>query len=449
MKTRSGHLFKRKGIYHVQWRVNGKLFMRSTKKSTLKDALKERDKILAPFVAGDEATVLQNVAARIEGKQAEVARYNDEKTPPIKVADAWSAYLASPTRPDSGDATLRQYSFQFNGFAQWIDKNHRGFAMREVSSEVAGQYASHLTQAKITPNTFNKHINLLHLVFRVLKKQGRLTDNPWEEIPRKRLATQSRRELTIAELKKVCDAARGEMRLLLALGIYSGLRLGDCATLRWGEVDLHRRIIRRVPNKVARRRSVPVLIPIHLGLHALLSEVPESARRDYVLPETAAAYNERSDSVTDAIQAHFIACGISVHHPGTGKFKNAKGKTVDTGKRAVVEVGFHSLRHTFVSLCREANAPLSVVESIVGHSSPAMTRHYTHTGEAAAGAAVAALPDVTGQHAIALLPDAGPADAPGAFSKAGVRALAEQLTPENAVAIRAQLLALTSDAGNL
>ncbi len=74
-----------------------------------------------------------------------------------------------------------------------------------------------------------------------------------------------------------------------------------------------------------------------------------------------------------------------------------------------------------------------------------MTRHYTHTGEAAAGAAVAALPDVTGQHAIALLPDSGPADAPGAFSKAGVRALAEQLTPDTAGAIRAQLLALTSD----
>ena len=41
--------------------------------------------------------------------------------------------------------------------------------------------------------------------------------------------------------------------------------------------------------------------------------------------------------------------------------------------------------------------PQSVVESIVGHSSPAMTRHYTHTSEAAAGAAVAALPDITGQ----------------------------------------------------
>jgi hypothetical protein len=67
-----------------------------------------------------------------------------------------------------------------------------------------------------------------------------------------------------------------------------------------------------------------------------------------------------------------------------------------------VTVGFHSLRHTFVSLCRAAGTPLSVVEAIVGHSSPAMTQHYTHTGEVAARAAIALLPglgepEVSGQ----------------------------------------------------
>jgi len=81
-------------------------------------------------------------------------------------------------------------------------------------------------------------------------------------------------------------------------------------------------------------------------------------------------------------QDHFSNCGLKVHKPGTGT----------DSKRAVVEVGFHSLRHTFVSLCCESNAPLAVVESIVGHSHPARTRRYTHVGEIAAGLAVAALP---------------------------------------------------------
>ena len=110
------------------------------------------------------------------------------------------------------------------------------------------------------------------------------------------------------------------------------------------------------------------------------------------MPETCAAYNADGYSVPKQIQAHFEACGIATHAPGTGFVKDADGDDVHSGKRALVDVGFHSLRHTFVSLCRAANTPLSVVESIVGHSSPAMTRHYTHTGEDAARSAIALLP---------------------------------------------------------
>jgi hypothetical protein len=104
------------------------------------------------------------------------------------------------------------------------------------------------------------------------------------------------------------------------------------------------------------------------------------------------------------------------------------------------EVGFHSLRHSFVSLRREAGAPLSVVEAIVGHSNPAMTRVYTHTSEAAVGAAVAALPDITGQNPAQ--PALPPAPASAMVERAAVRALVEQLTPKNANAIRSQLLEL-------
>jgi integrase len=162
--------------------------------------------------------------------------------------------------------------------------------------------------------------------------------------------------------------------------LYSGLRLGDAATLRWEETDLARRRIVRVPSKTARRNPPPVIIPLHETLAALLSEIPPDMRTGYVLPETATAYIRRRDTVTDTVQKHFIACGIQTARTGTGN---------GTGKRAVVEAGYHSLRHTFVSLCAAANVPLSVVESLVGHSNPATTKHYIHTGSAAAGAAVA------------------------------------------------------------
>jgi integrase len=393
MKHRTGYLFKRNGNFYVQWRVNGKLFSKALRDdqghaiTTRREAEEAQTKFMATFTVADEATALESIAAKLDGRKAELARLDAQANPATAIATAWADYLAAPNRPDSGESTLRQYQFQYAAFAVWMAGKYPQFrTLREVTRAIAEEYAASLNYGKLTASTFNKHLNLLTLVFRVLKDKGRIAVNPWEDIQRKRIVAHGRRELTIEELRTVCQSAKGELAVLLALGVYTGLRLGDCATLRWAEVDMAREVIRRIPNKTARRNPKPVIVPIHPVLKEMLEVTAPEDRADYVSPEIAALYQRRSDMVTDMVQRQFITCGITPHKPGTGK----------GGKRAVVEVGFHSLRHTFVSLCRESNAPLAVVESIVGHSNPAMTRHYTHVGELAAGRAVAALPSIIG-----------------------------------------------------
>ena len=399
MKTKPDrYLLKRGNNFYCSWRHDGKLLTRALRDAngqpitTVEAARKARDEFMRPFTASTEAKILEELTVKLQGRKAELAKWEDEQHPPSSIGQAWSDFLASPNRPDSGESTLRQYEFQWQAFADWMQEKHPDIlTLRDVSKEIAEEYASSLNHGRFSPSTYNKHLNLLTLVFRVVKHKAKLTNNPWESpkrggnLQRKRMVTNSRRELTIDELRKICQAATGELRTLLALGIYSGLRLGDCATLRWGEVDLPRGMMRRIPNKTARRNPKPVIVPIHPILCDMLASTPLKQRGEYVLPEMAALYAHNICAVTDKVQGHFKTCGITLHKPGTGK----------DGKRAVIEVGFHSLRHTFVSLCRESNAPLAVVESIVGHSSPAMTRHYTHVGELAAGRAIALLPSVT------------------------------------------------------
>jgi integrase len=398
MKHRTGHLFKRGNTFYLYWRVSGKVFSKALRDdngnpvTTKREAEEARIKLMAPFTVADETAALESIAGKLEGRKAELAKWEDEQHPPSSIGQAWSDFLASPNRPDSGKSTLRQYEFQWQAFADWMQEKHPDIlTLRDVTKELAGEYADSINHGKFSASTYNKHLNLLALVFRVLKAKAKLTFNPWESpkqggcLQRKRLISSSRRELTIDELRKACEAAKGELKTMLAIGLYTGLRLGDAATLRWCEVDLKRRLIQRIPNKVARRCPRPVSIPVHPVLANLLASIPAKERGDYVLPEMNALYNRRTDMVTDMVQNHFKACGIKCHKPGTGM----------DGKRAVVEIGFHSLRHSFVSMCRAANAPLSVVQSIVGHSSPLLTGHYTHTGIEAAQSAVALLADVT------------------------------------------------------
>ena len=249
-------------------------------------------------------------------------------------------------------------------------------------------------------------MSFLKLFFRVLAEPARMKANPFEGISHKKLRPHARRELSLAELKAILESASGELQTLFYLGTFTGLRLGDCCTLKWGEVDLDRGIITRVPNKTRSRGAKPVKIGIPSALFNKLSETPPRKRRGYVLPEHAALYTHantegrpiRRSVITNAIQAHIRKLGINTHDEGTGiQIKpdpNNPGEYIEvpTGKRAVVEVGFHSLRHTFVSIHAERGIARAVVQAVVGHGSPAMTQHYEHIGEEAAKKAALAMP---------------------------------------------------------
>ncbi len=422
-KLRKGYLIRRGKTFYAAWYVGNKQFVKTTGQTDRKEAEKELAKMMQPYLVSDEVRTLETVKARLEGAKTELVSLGEEKFPPLVIADAWTTFERSPERPDSGDATLRQYRSEFRRFETWVAKAHPEIkTLRDVTEAHANAYAKDLAEAKASASTFNQHVGFLRLLWRVLRKEAQHTANPWELIRRRRLTMTTRRELTVDELRRVCGNAAGEMRLLFALGIYTGMRLGDCATLRWGEVDLVRNVIRRIPMKIARRKKTPIHIPIHAVLSALLNELPPRERRNDVLPELAKMYRCDSAALSKRIQAHFEASEISTH-------SDSQEKRI----KAAVDVGFHSLRHTFVSLCREANAPLAVVEAIVGHSSPAMTRHYTHVSDHAAGMAVALLPTVIGDGKQKQKKKKAP-------SKVVIATLLKNMTTENWETVRDELL---------
>ncbi len=412
------------------------------------DAEQERLRLVGPTLARDKVEALRAIQSKLADAQTELATAETAAAAGVRIADAWDRFTENETRPDSGDSTLAQYGFQFARFARWITEKHpAAVTLRDVTPGTAAEYASDLGAAGFSGGTINKHLGLLRLVWRILGDAAGVTGDPWAKITRRKDRPHNRRELTPDELRRICETATGELQALLCVGIYSGLRLADAATLRQSETDLQRGIIIRVPAKTARTSGKVVTLPMHPTLRAVLAaQIELHPDAEYILPETARDYIERRDWITDRVQRHLWDNGIACHAPGTGfQFKrddagNPKrdektGRVIlePTGKRAVIACGFHSLRHSFVSLCRSAGASLSVVESLVGHSNPTMTRLYSHVGEVEAARAVALLPYVTGT-AAEIQREPLPAWA---------RALVETLTAKNAKTIKAELLKVT------
>ncbi len=405
-RTSKGRIYTRKtkkhgNVYCLQWYVNGKENRATLYEDTPKGrkpitnqrkAQKEANRILAPLFANDEVQRRQQALAALDSALESAENAVELVREHLDLDKSWQAYLDSPDRPDSSQATLKQYSFQWDRFITWavgkkIDK------VIDVTPEYARQYARELNQSNLSANTVNKHLRLLRLVFETL---GETEINPFKSIRPRVEEQESRREFSWDMLCKICDNATGELKTLLFLGIYTGQRLKDCALLEWVNVDLMRGWILMKPAKTRRRNNSKTLhIPILPDLRAVLEETPESKRKGYVLSKLAAQYNESRDKVTDKIQTLFKESGVQLYKPGTGKYQDENGKLVSTGKRAVLQYGFHSLRHTTVSLLQQAGVPQSVVQEIVGHRTVAMTQRYTHVGHEAIESAMKQLPSIT------------------------------------------------------
>ena len=342
--------------------------------------------------------------AEEESKQAEAAAKADYAAA-LNVADAFDAYSEVAERMGTGAGTMRSYRSQFNVFANWLAANHpEAVKMRDVSVEVVGDFMTFLTRQRSSA-TYNKYKIFFRTMWNVLAGKIKATNgagNPWydkDAAPKKKTVNHKRKILTFEGLATIIGTATGELRTLFAIGTYTGLRLGDAATLKWEEVDLVLGVITRVPLKTAgETNNEPVQIDIHPVLANILMQAPTYAeRKGPVMPEMCEAYNRDKSAVSYRVQSHFRKCG----------FETAS-EVGDNRCRKGVDYGFHSLRSTFVThivrgVKRQSDHALTVAGSMAGHTTTKMTERYNFEDfDQERKFALLAMPDLTDAKAVAL-----------------------------------------------
>lgn len=362
---------------------DGKLHRFSTGKTRRADASLELSRKLAD--AHHETSVDRLVAqlmhalaalppARQQQLRQSVARLMvADKAARMSLDDAWTAWRSVPGKRPA-DTTLATYEAIWRRFVAWAARQHPPKShMDEFSAATAETYAADLVAANFSPRTYNAHLSFLTSIFHALKNRAGLAENVWRDIPRAEGAPRGRRELNPKELLVVIRKAPADLQTLFLIGAYTGMRLGDACNLTWDSVLFDQGIIDYEPRKTA-RKGKRIRVPMSRYLADWLRAVEQRAPKGKcVLPDLAAAYDADRSQVSKRIQDHFATtCGIATTEINDGRQRRA---------RAACRVGFHSLRHSFVSLCAANRVPQVAVMEMVGHGSPAMTRLYSHAGD--------------------------------------------------------------------
>ncbi|MES2470264.1 MAG: tyrosine-type recombinase/integrase [Verrucomicrobiota bacterium] len=300
----------------------------------------------------------------------------------------------------TGDSTMVAYTNGTGKFLTWLGSRAKN-DLATISRQDIFDYRAHRAEGAHA-NTVNNDIKILRMLFREAKHEGWIPVNPAEGVDAVKVPKGTemvRRPFTMPEIQALLTKANDEWKCLITCGLYTGQRLGDLARLKWESVDLDAGLIKLTTGKTGKHMTIPIAGPLRTALEA---QKEVSGKEDYVHPKSAKRAASGIGGVSNLFGKILIKAGI--------REKPAKDKERQGNRRESQGPSFHCLRHTTVSLLKEAGIPQSVVMELIGHDSEQMSQHYTHTGEAALLAAVNALPQLGGS-TVPPVP-APPTDAP-------------------------------------
>jgi integrase len=254
---------------------------------------------------------------------------------------------------------------------QRLRKATEGTAASEALAAAIAEQESIISEPPaVAPATLAKHLRQLGACLQAAVTEGYATDNPVRRLSktaRPKVAKSRPAYYTNAELATLWSelAYRPRMAALCRTAVTTGMRFGELAALRWGDVDLLAREVHIIRTYVegigeqAPKSNEPRTIDLTPQAAAVLElwfvEAGSPSGDNLVFPREEGGYLAPKYVTQQVLYKALDRAGI----PRIGE----RGRKRD----------FHSFRHTFARISLEHGAPITWVQKQLGHSSITLT----------------------------------------------------------------------------
>ena len=227
-------------------------------------------------------------------------------------------------------------------------------SLSNLTVRITDRFKAHRAQS-VSPGSVNVELRALKAMFQLAKRWSYVSDNPFGDVTLMRSKNNDPKFLSTEHYNILINAIKEPwLNSVVQFAIFTGMRIGEIANLRWDQVHLERKIIVitntcHFETKNKRNRIVPISEPVYRTL------------------ESAAA-NKVSEFVFHNHGTKLCATYTSK------KFKNYI-RELDLDKDFV----FHNLRSTFASWMLMNGVDIYIVSKLLGHSDVTVTaRHYAN-----------------------------------------------------------------------
>jgi len=266
----------------------------------------------------------------------------------INIKDAhleFKKYLSENKRSLS---TIVAYSKDIEQLAESLrefPKNH----IHEVTKEDLELFLGKMSKNGYTPKSISRKLNSIRTLYRFLKTNGYVTDDPSLLVAHPRYQLPAPRILTPTEYRALRDAARSDARMfaIIEFLLQTGIRIGELANLKLS--DIQKGQLHIAPLEKHEERMVPLNSKAQEALNKYLELRPKANSEHLFITKSGKPFLIRN--IRTSVERYFRLAEI----------KNAK---------------VNDLRHTFVAHHLKHGVSLALVSKILGHKRISTTERY-------------------------------------------------------------------------
>lgn len=239
----------------------------------------------------------------------------------------------------------RNLKARLDDFADWL--SNRGIiALKEIQHFHVENFINYRLQNNDGPKTINQKLTMIKQIMQYSADRDYIMKNPATRIKPIKYNKPPPRYFSDSELEIIFDEC-GIYIPVFKILLHTGLRVNDCCTLKWEEIDFKNRRLTKLTEKKK------IIVRQHINeteMKILKAQINDTI---YVFPNMI----KRKDQYT-----------------ARDHLKRVLKKHKITGHR----IGLHTFRHTCASKLISGGASLYDVSQHLGHSSVATTQIYAH-----------------------------------------------------------------------
>jgi integrase len=300
----------------------------------------------------------------------------------------WLQHFVGQKQKSRADKTAVRREQLMNEFVEFLGPRAR-LNIATINSNDIADFRDHRQSRGLSPATLNGDVTVLSAAFNAALRQGHISVNPCLAIESVKDKAGVRKDsFTLEQVTALGKTASGDWKGLILVGFYTGQRLGDCANLRWDQIDLRSKIKTiRFQQSKTEREVMMVINPVLVDYLSKLTKTDET----FVFPSLA---NRNISPLSKHFRKLMERADIEqrvIRERHRSDSNMALGRSAP---RNVNALSFHSLRHTFNSILANAGIPEETRMALTGHTSRAMNQRYTHRELLLLQDAVATLPRI-------------------------------------------------------